>query len=186
VAILCLAALAGCTSGIIPGLAPSPSKAEIARWSAPLPEADQKRLVVWHGEHPDIWDARVHSSKSCPVIYSLKYKNFQAGTMSAEDWAEHVFKCFKAKHKEEGHCDCDEQLGIVAVISPEPPPVATAPDPDLAEAEAAVKAATPAAPAVPGATAVAPVAIPKDVEAKVEAKMEKWIDVFNKIEGLKK
>ena len=42
------------------------------------------------------------------------------------------------------------------------------------------KAATPAAPNVPA------VAVPPEIEAKVEAKMEKWISLYNQLKGLKK
>jgi len=175
VAILCLAALAGCTSGIIPGLAPSPSKAEIARWAQPLPEAEAKALIVHHGEHSNIYDARIHTGKTCPIyIYSPKYKNFQAGLVRADDWAKFLGKFFRYKHKEEGSCDCDELLGLAAP--------APAPDGPAVMKQIFPEADTPAAP-----VETAPTMIPTEaaVPAEIEEKMDEYIDLFNKFKGRK-
>jgi len=172
---IALLALAGCTGGILPGLAPSPTKTEIARWSTPLTGADQKCLIVWHGEHDNIYDGRVHTGKTCPIlIYSPKYKNFQAGLTGAEDWAKFCLKFFRYKHKEEGSCRCDAQLGTVAVVAGiSAMPAAESTTIPLPEVEAAVAKAVAAE---PGQPSVAP-----EIEAEIESKMGKYIDLFNKL-----
>jgi hypothetical protein len=49
----------GCTR--LGPLAPNPTKGDIARWSVHLSPEKARELSVWHDEHDNIWDSRVHS-----------------------------------------------------------------------------------------------------------------------------
>jgi hypothetical protein len=89
-----------------------------------LGEKKAKRVEVWHKKHYNVWDGRVHSGKTCPIlVYTPK---FAGTTFESAEFAEFAYDFYKAKHKEEDSCKCDKKLGEVpAAPAPASPPTPT-------------------------------------------------------------
>jgi len=103
--------VAGCTGGAFSGGPASPSKEHIVAMAALLPPQQAEELRVWGKAHRNMWNGDVHSGKTCPIfVYTPAFYRHAAGQMSDLEWAEFLHKTYKYKHREEGHCDCDEQL----------------------------------------------------------------------------
>ena len=139
VVILWAVLLTGCTSFI--GMAPNPTKEDIAKWSVPLPAADSKTLGVHYKNHSNIYNAIVHTvgkDGTCPfLVYSPAYNKHESGAMTDAEWAAFLLNFFKNKHKQEGSCKCNEELGI-----PEPPPTVKNPCPVLVNGNVCGKGST--------------------------------------------
>jgi len=144
---LCVALFsAGCTGGAFSGGPASPTREHIVAMAALLPPQQAEELRVWGKEHRNVWNGDVHSGKTCPIfVYTPAFYRHAAGQMSDLEWAEFLHKLYKYKHREEGHCDCDELLGVVKP-APAPAPV-PAPVPSPAPAPVLAPPTAPPTPA---------------------------------------
>ena len=117
---LCAPLLAGCSGFNVPtGFPSSPSRAEVAVYAAMLPPQQARELTIWQDEHSNIWNADVHSKDSCPFLaFMPAFYSHEAGTMSDQKYAEFLHHFYRAKHRKEGHCDCDKLLAEPAAPSP--------------------------------------------------------------------
>ena len=108
--------LPGCTFilNFLKDLPKNQTKEEIAVLAALLPEQGAKELRVYHKNHTNLLDGRVHTEKTCPfLIYKPKLEKYEAGQMSDKEWAEFLHEFYGDKHDEEKDlydCDCEEQL----------------------------------------------------------------------------
>ncbi len=114
VAVLCLV-VAGCTGGAFPGAPPGflaePSREHIEAMAALLPPQQARELLVYNDQHDKVWGLEKHVKDTCPFItYWPAYIKHDSGQWSDLKWAEFLHEFFEDKHKEEGHCDCDELL----------------------------------------------------------------------------
>ncbi|HUT34155.1 MAG TPA: hypothetical protein VNE39_11785 [Planctomycetota bacterium] len=112
VATCLLLALCGCNGlpdfGDLQG---NPKTAEIEAGAKTLDAQQAKELRVWADQHDNVWDARVHSLKTCPFLsWTPNAAKWRAGAMSDAKWGEFLHDFFKEKHKEEGDCKCKELL----------------------------------------------------------------------------
>ena len=107
-----LFAAAGCIpDGDFGEMAPNPRRRDIVAAAKFLPDAEARELLVWHDNHDNVWDMRVHSLDTCPILtYSPAYKRHEDGDMTDAKWAKFLHGFFEEKHDEEGDCDCDEEL----------------------------------------------------------------------------
>jgi len=106
---LVLLFLFSCGKGL--PLAPNPTQADIDRWAKFLPDDQARALKIYYKNHSNIYDARLHTEKTCPIlVYSPSYFQYKAGGLSDEHWAAFLLRFFKSKHEEEDDCICSEEL----------------------------------------------------------------------------
>ena len=67
------------------------------------------RLTVWSTNHSLLFDLRIHSVVSCPIIFRIKHWFWEKGWWPKwllGKWEDTVYDLYKAKHEEEDHCNC--------------------------------------------------------------------------------
>jgi hypothetical protein len=75
---------------------------------AMLPPAQLTELRVWSKNHHNIFDLRIHSIFTCPLLsYPTAYLFIRPNKLK---WAWWLHYMFGHKHSEENHCKCVDEI----------------------------------------------------------------------------